>query len=95
MPTPRHVWKDSRGFFVGSLYPDIYPWYCECGAFRKGDFTILEPLKHCRVEKCPAGTFCTTTRDRPDHMTPKECPLLGALGLEYPKKEEQQSAHSL
>ena len=81
----KHTWKGSREFFVGSLYTNIYPWYCECGAFRKEDGTVLEPSTHCNLKDCPAGKFCSTTEGRPDHMTPAKCPLLKALGLDYKK----------
>lgn len=90
IPTNKHNWKPSTEFFVGSLYPSIYPWYCECGAFRKQDGTILEPSSHCKIEQCPLGTFCSTTQGKPDHMTPEECPLLKKFSWKYPIKEEVQ-----
>lgn len=88
MPRNKHTWKPSTEFFVGREYPSIYPRYCECGAFQKQDGTILEPVHHCKIEQCPAGKFCSTTKGRPDHMKPEECPLLKTLGLEYPRKKE-------
>lgn len=41
----RHRWKDSRYFFIGSLYSSIYPRYCECGAFMKANGEIIEPIQ--------------------------------------------------
>lgn len=39
-----HDWRDSNEIFVGVLYPSIYPFHCECGAFRREDDTILNPI---------------------------------------------------
>lgn len=74
----KHHWKDSRLFFIGSLYPSIYPWFCECGAFMKDDRTIIEPkvenISDCN--ECPILKFCSTTRDKPKGVSPENCPLL-------------------
>ncbi len=35
-----HRWFDSRQIFVGTLYPSIYPYACQCGALRKADGEI-------------------------------------------------------
>jgi len=42
-----HDWYGSYNMLglVGSLYCRIYPWACRCGALKKADGTIVEPVR--------------------------------------------------
>lgn len=46
-----HDWRQSVNLLglVGSLYRNIYPWACRCGALKNADGSVLEPTRGQKV----------------------------------------------